>query len=332
LNPALRPPIWNGIRFVPRGYALRIPGTPSGAEVAAALARIPPGERYLSQRGDATHRLRRNETLAAIAAQSGVSISRLLAANGWTSAPALQRGQVLRVPLPLTRAEAARAEPASLGRQAAATAPTTAPAAAPPPAVLPAAAAPLPPAAVPLRAAAVPLRAAAPPPAAPAVAAATAVASLAPAVTPTSNSDTTDYGVGPNDTVTIQAAETLGHFADWSGTSVDELRRLNRLHKGAAVGLGRTIKLKFTGVNAERFTAARRLYHRGLQDKYFANHRIAATQSYAIRRGDSLWTVAHQHGDMPVWLISQYNPDIDFGDMRPGTSITLPEVEPINRQ
>jgi membrane-bound lytic murein transglycosylase D len=291
LNPALRPPIWNGTRFVPRGYALRVPGTPTGTEVAVALARIPAGERYLSQRGDATHRLRRGETLAAIAAQSGVPLARLLAANGWTSTPALQRGQILRVPLPPTRAETVRGDTPSLAREPAE-----------------------------------------PPPAAPVVAAATPATSLAPAATPTSNSDTTDYGVAQNDTVTVQAAETLGHFADWSGMSVDELRRLNRLHKGTAVGLGRKIKLKFTGVNADQFTSARRLYHRGLQETYFANHRIAATQSYAIKRGDSLWTVAHQHGDLPVWLITEYNPDIDFGDMRPGTSIILPDVEPINRQ
>ena len=262
LNPALRPPIWDGIRFVPRGYALRVPGTPTGSEVAAALARIPADERYLSQRGDATHRLRRGETLATIAAQSGVSTARLLAANGWTTPPVLQRGQILRVPLPLTRAQAARADTSSLAREAAAAAPRSPLPAAPSPGV--------------------------PPP----------VASLAPAATPTSNSDSTDYRVGPNDTVTVQAAETLGHFADWSGTSVAELRRLNRLQKGAAVGLGRTIKLKFSGLDAERFAAARRLYHRGLQDSYFANHRIAATQSYAIKRGDSLWTVAH-HGIHP---------------------------------
>jgi membrane-bound lytic murein transglycosylase D len=30
LNPALRPPVWNKTRLVPRGYALRIPGSPPG--------------------------------------------------------------------------------------------------------------------------------------------------------------------------------------------------------------------------------------------------------------------------------------------------------------
>jgi hypothetical protein len=35
---------------------------------------------------------------------------------------------------------------------------------------------------------------------------------------------------------------------------------------------------------------------------------------------------------MPVWLVAQYNPDVNFNDVRPGTQITLPKVEGINRQ
>src|SRR5271168_3042228 len=82
LNPALRPPIWSGARLVPRGYALRLPGAQSESEIAAALTRIPASQRYLAQRNDGAHRVRRGETLAGIAAASGMSLPRLAAANG----------------------------------------------------------------------------------------------------------------------------------------------------------------------------------------------------------------------------------------------------------
>jgi len=85
LNPALRPPIWNGSRWVPRGYLLRVPGTPPQTEIAAAWARLPPTQRYVAQRNDGSHKIRRGETLAGIAAASGVSVSRLLASNGWAA-------------------------------------------------------------------------------------------------------------------------------------------------------------------------------------------------------------------------------------------------------
>src|SRR6202051_2684557 len=79
LNPALRPPIWSGSRLVPRGYRLRIPGTPPPTEIAAGWARLPATQRYVAQRNDGSHRLRRGETVASVAAASGVTLSRLLA-------------------------------------------------------------------------------------------------------------------------------------------------------------------------------------------------------------------------------------------------------------
>ena len=105
LNPALRPPVWNGSRFVPRGYMMRLPGTPPQIEIAAAWDRLPPAQRYVAQRNDGRHKIRRGETLAGIAAVSGVSLSRLLATNGWSGTHAVARGEAIHIPLPASRAE-----------------------------------------------------------------------------------------------------------------------------------------------------------------------------------------------------------------------------------
>ena len=75
-----------------------------------------------------------------------------------------------------------------------------------------------------------------------------------------------------------------------------------------------------------QFEQRRRDYHRQLQTEYFAAHRISGSEVYVARRGDSLWTVT-QRGAMPVWLLQQYNPDVDFATLRPGTRIVLPRVE-----
>ena len=100
LNPALRPPIWNKTRLVPRGYELRIPGSPPSADISAAWARLAPAERFVAQRNDGAHRARRGETLASIAAVSGVSLNRLLAANGLSKPRDLARGETVRIPMP----------------------------------------------------------------------------------------------------------------------------------------------------------------------------------------------------------------------------------------
>jgi membrane-bound lytic murein transglycosylase D len=155
---------------------------------------------------------------------------------------------------------------------------------------------------------------------------------LLPAASPTGNVDTNDYGVGPGNTVVVQAAETLGHFADWTKINSQSLRTLNKLHKNAMVTLGRKLKLDLSRVSAAQFEAARRDYHRQLQETFFATHRISGTENYVVKRGESLWIIAQQRPELPVWLVAEYNPDVDFGDVRPGTTIALPRVEAINRQ
>jgi membrane-bound lytic murein transglycosylase D len=370
LNPALRPPIWNGSRFVPRGYTLRLPGNPPQSEIAAGWERLPPAMRYVAQRNDGNHRIRKGETLAAIAAASGMSLSRLLAANGWSEGHAVTRGETVRIPPPASRAEitgaAVPAVAAALPVPAAAVAaaPAAAPAVTAPPAAAPRSAAPAaatsratvasaaatagaklpaavspvvaPPGTLPAPvAAAVPppsVAKVAPPPKEPVSERQTDSNALLPVGAPTGNSDTTDYGVHADNTVTVQAAETLGHYADWSGINSQALRTLNKLHKNAMVTVGHKFKLDFSKVSAEQFATTRREYHQHLQEEFFASHRIAGTDNYSVKRGESLWMIAQQHADLPVWLVAQYNPDVNFSDVRPGTTITLPRVAAINRQ
>jgi membrane-bound lytic murein transglycosylase D len=155
---------------------------------------------------------------------------------------------------------------------------------------------------------------------------------LLPVAAPAENSDLTDYGVAADHTVIVQAEETLGHYADWSGVSSQALRTLNKLHKNALVTLGHKVKLDFSRVSPEQFATARRDYHHRLQEEFFAAHRIAGTENYSVKRGESLWSIAQQHADLPVWLVAEYNPDVDFNDVRPGTTITLPRVVGINRE
>jgi membrane-bound lytic murein transglycosylase D len=306
LNPALRPPIWNKTRLVPRGYELRIPGSPPAADISAAWARLAPAERFVAQRNDGAYRARRGETLASIAAVSGVSLNRLLAANGLSAPHELARGETVRIPLPASRAEGTATAPA---------------------------AAPAPVAETPVPAEAAPAVARLPPPPKEPVSERQAeTTALLPAAAPSGNGDTTDYSVGAGNTVVVQATETLGHLADWSKVSSASLRVLNKLHKNAMVTLGHKVKLDLSQVSAAQFEAARRDYHRQLQESFFAAHRISGTENYVVKKGESLWIIAQQHADLPIWLVAEYNPDVDFGDVRPGATIALPRVEPINRQ
>jgi membrane-bound lytic murein transglycosylase D len=86
------------------------------------------------------------------------------------------------------------------------------------------------------------------------------------------------------------------------------------------------LKLDFKSVTREQFEQRRRDYHQQLQAEYFAAHHISGTEIYIARHGDSLWSLT-QRGQLPIWLLQQYNPDLDFGELRAGTQVVLPRVE-----
>ena len=150
---------------------------------------------------------------------------------------------------------------------------------------------------------------------------------LGPAIETPNTADPIDYSVGKDGTIYVVAEETLGHYADWLKVTANRLRQVNNMKFGRPVIIGRKLKLDFSRVSQEQFETTRREFHRSLQASYFAGHRILGTEVYIVRRGDSLWTVTQRYARLPMWLLQQYNPDADFGDMRPGTELTVPKVE-----
>ena len=143
------------------------------------------------------------------------------------------------------------------------------------------------------------------------------------------NADPTDYSVSKDDTIVVATAETLGHYADWLRVSAVHLRQINKLGYGKPVIVGHKVHLDFHRVTHEEFEQKRREYHQELQASYFASHRIVGTEVYIARRGDSMWTITQRFAQLPVWLIQQYNPDLDLADLHPGTQIVMPRVEPV---
>jgi len=143
------------------------------------------------------------------------------------------------------------------------------------------------------------------------------------------SADPTDYSVAKDNTIVVAMAETLGHYADWLHVSAARLRQLNKLGYGKPVIVGRKVHLDFHRVTYEEFEQKRREYHQTLQASYFASHRIVGTEVYIARRGDSMWTITQRFAQLPVWLIQQYNPDLDLADLHPGTQIVMPRVEPV---
>jgi membrane-bound lytic murein transglycosylase D len=330
LNPALRPPVWNGQRPVPAGYVLRLPVTAAhwspellaarlrggpGAQVVAVNARVAPATGLAALNPHAVPIATALPTVPAPAAAPepapGVAASQFyivqggdslasIAANTGVQAGTLMALNAMRGPDYLYEGQPLRLfgsgpDPDRSGDEVLTAAHTgTEPES---PSVLQA-------------------QAEGPPSGA--------------AATIADPADPVDYSVSADGSIRVVAAETLGHYADWLGLPAARLRALNHLQGRTPLVLGRRIRLDFDAVPRSQFEQRRREYHARLQAAYFASHRIDGARIYIVRRGDSLWSITEREVMLPVWLLQQYNPDLDFNDLRPGTQISLPQVEEIS--
>lgn len=340
LNPALLPSVWNGAQRVPKAYHLRLPldGTQWSSQLLAQ--RLAPAEMFTGQRGPQRYRVQRGDTLASVAERYGVPIQVLAKLNRVRTSAPLRPGHTISVPegAPVTLAAATPPPP-----------PVSAPATPAKAASAASAAVVAPPspggavsadvaqresaedaaaAAAQVASAARPHAAAGPQPVSAAQAEALGPA-LGPATEVEQSADPFDYSVAHDDTIRVAAEETLGHYGDWLGVSAARLRALNHLKFRTPVRIGERIRLDFSQVKPEVFETLRHEYHREMQASYFAAHRIVGTEVYIARRGDSLWTLTRHASLVPVWLVQQYNPDVNLADLHPGTQIVMPRVEEI---
>jgi membrane-bound lytic murein transglycosylase D len=98
-NPALLAPIWSGQKYMPRGYALRLPRDGTRPPGKVVLARIAAGERFARQVDDRIYRVQRGDTLSRIAQRFGVRESELVQLNGLRDRHRIRVGQVLKLPV-----------------------------------------------------------------------------------------------------------------------------------------------------------------------------------------------------------------------------------------
>jgi len=436
LNPAWRPTIYNGTRLVPRGYRLRLPADMGEKWTPDLLAaRLPSNELYAGQVTPRTHKVRKGETMAAIAQRYGMTAARLGEMNGMSASASLRAGRRLQLPEQLPRTLSGAAPAVTVASTASA---ASAEAAAPSPANATAASAPVgefyvvrrgdsleaisarvsvpqaqllkmnslrnpdflyegqrlriageavavtqaeadvkvaaidaargeaqregaavqvvreettrpigsgePTRGRPRSAAAVAMEAATTPEVATSVVQAAESArepvsasqaeELSPALGPVSVSqglaDSIDYQVRDDGSIRVEATETLGQYADWLQIPTQKLRNVNKLKAKQPVLLGQKLNLDYSRVSREAFEQVRRDYHAKLQGEFFVQHRIAGTEVYIVRRGDSLWTMTQKFSNLPIWLLRQYNPDTDLSDLRAGTQVVMPRVEVVS--
>lgn len=296
-NPGLQATIWQGSKYLPKGYELRMPANALDQPLSTLLSGLPADSLYDRQLPDLFHKVARGDTLSQIAEAYDTRVSTLVALNNLSSSHRIRIGQNLRLP-------AAGPAPAVVT---------------PPMAEVPAVVA-----SAPVADTATEEEEIAVAELTPAALAEDLVAGPEPAMQTDLLSDPSDYSVADDGSIEVQPLETLGHYGDWLEIRTQRLRDLNALAFRTPVEVGRRIRLDLGTVDAKTFEERRIAYHRQQQDSFFRRHVISGVTEYTIRDGDSVWVLALRKYDVPLWLLRQYNPGLDLQKIRPGTRLQFP--------
>ena len=130
----------------------------------------------------------------------------------------------------------------------------------------------------------------------------------------------------------MQTNETLGHYAEWLGLRTSRLRTINGLRFEEPVVVQQRLRLDFSRVTPEDFERIRIEYHRSLQEDFFAEWEIEGTLVHRVGPGDSLWVLSTRRFDVPIWLLRQYNPDVNLDALTAGTKLTVPKLRQRNTE
>ncbi|MFK8028335.1 MAG: transglycosylase SLT domain-containing protein [Gammaproteobacteria bacterium] len=322
-NRALRGTVWSDTKRIPKGYLLRIPHALLSKPAKQLIAAIPGELRYDVQTPDLFHHVVRGDTISDIANQYGFRVKDVMAANGMSSGHFIRAGQKLRLPVKdkagaIVVAKNNNNQSKAPSLASTDTAPTEEVQKQPAPVVIE-------------------------------TAEPNTVTSQTPTLVADEHnveldvsvvaeadievveevsllSDPADYTVNDDLTIEVQASETLGHYADWLDLRASQLRKINKMSFGKPVVVGNRLLLNFSAISIKEFENRRLAYQKNLQEEFFTQYRIESTYQHKIKTGESLWVLALRNFKVPIWLLRQHNPDVNFDRIRVGNIIVVPKL------
>ena len=349
MNPALRKPVFDGRKYIPKGFDLRLP---KGISTEAAT-RVASGLYRKKQKPSKFHVVWKGDTAGAIARLHKVSLNDLIMANALDRRATIYIGQTLRIPAageailkkkkavvpgkrkaekakPVKVVAAKKEKPKAGGKPVGSPEPDTGSK----PEEVPAAIA----------------KASQPGPTAPArteevkiepgkMAAREAEGQANPAEAAADVNLTTVTSdlriqkiIQSKKTalriIHVAPGETLGHYADWLGIPTRKIRKLNCLTFGRPISIGQEIRIPLPENGSDRFEAQRYEFHQEILEDFFDSFLVAGVETYEVKPGDTLWSLSVNELKIPLWLLRKYNPGMDLNALQPRQKILYPLISP----
>ena len=303
-NPALRSPVLENKRCVPKGFEFRL-AWDKKIDAAAIYAEIPDTQKFRKQMREklaaGNYRVRRGDTLSRIARRAGTTTRTLMIVNGLDNPHRIYVGQMLEIPEKATLIAKADIKKTN---------PVTSPVVMPELLTVEQG------------------HGTSSQPIGPVDETTVADVSEQPVVTEMMPKETLTINVSKptNAIIRVLSDETIGHYADWLEIPTQRLRNLNGMDFGETMHIGQKIKLDVHKVNSDVFHVRRVEYHRGLREDFYQRFTIEKVHEHVVMQGDNIWTLCNERYEIPLWLAFDYNPDKDLQHLHQGDQIQIPII------
>jgi membrane-bound lytic murein transglycosylase D len=366
LNPSLRSPVFNGQKYIPKGFILRLPQSTSIPEARKNLA----GLYHDRQNPSRFHRVQKGDTAGSIARTNSVRLQDLILANGLNRRATIYIGQNLRIPVkdeiilaqkeshtdqsgPVKSKETAVKKSVVKNITQAKKLSKSPPEPIDPSSVAASAKLPEPDKPKPIIEPATSIKpvektepagkktepaeqiVSAPAPETNGMEANALPAEPIKDETPVNvHIVTSDLKVlethleGKNlvGTIKVEAEETLGHYADWLGIPTQKIRTLNRFKYGTPISIDQTIKIPLNKTSVQKFEEQRYEFHKEIEEDFFESFAAQEVDTYVVKNGDTIWSLCLSELEIPFWLLKKYNPGIKFSALFAGQRLNSPVI------
>ncbi len=290
-NPSLRPPIWQGEKYLPKGFLLRLPYS---ATIVRLADNMPAGIFKAQQQRSIFYQVKQGDTASAIAGRFGVTLQELSKANTLKDNALVYIGQTLHIP---GKADsAATAKVSTTQQKVAGTIPENP--------ILKATKKTFPTAKF--------ADSPQPPP------------NYILDVVKTFSRNGILLGE-----IIVQPEETLSIYAEWLKIPKNMLYSVNNIPAQASIHAGRTFLVPFVAISREDFENRRKEFHRETEEDFFSAYKITGFSKYLVATGDTLWQICRDKFDLPIWLLKRYNSDLSYDGLLPNQYLQIPVIEPL---
>ncbi|PKN55756.1 MAG: hypothetical protein CVU56_19685 [Deltaproteobacteria bacterium HGW-Deltaproteobacteria-14] len=127
--------------------------------------------------------------------------------------------------------------------------------------------------------------------------------------------------------IEVRRGETPAVLARWAGTDARTLLTDNAetLKSRRWLRTGDRLMVTMSANQKVAFDKARDAFQEERLDGYFAKRYFEKVVVYRVKRGEYLATAAKRYGDVPMWLLEDFN-QRDFRSLQPGDEVLIPVV------